>query len=364
MSQTDYLPWSWTIQSKNSDDHACPSESSLLGTFAAVNGIVSLLAVIFGHRIVVKKLTCGWCGERGSRSWQYMWIVPVGLQLAANAIIAWLIKRSDGYIADFKVSELMLFLVARPRLGWVVLGAFALRSRKIRQNETNRARQNRTPNRNQYLSPQSPPQSSWPPSPFGPSSPPSPYGSDTALLYPYNTSRRSVDRQDASFFPPTASSTHLSDYPWWSAFMTQFIGEFMLQIITLYIMGITAKFATTNGYYKIHKKSYWGINPAARMMYSGALYYLVAGSLFLLVAAIFIIYTVSSERTRLLGRGSKAFVAWTLAFLMISTWLGSWIFWTGFVRLSGRFYCPPKVIEQGVIWTFFSTIGIIFGTGV
>jgi hypothetical protein len=27
-------------------------------------------------------------------------------------------------------------------------------------------------------------------------------------------------------------------------------------------------------------------------------------------------------------------------------------------------YCPPKLFQQGVIWTMFSSIGIFTGTGV
>lgn len=138
----DYLPWDWTITSLNKQEHTCPTVSSLLGTFAAVNGVVSALAVIFGHRHVVKKLTCGCFGHRGSRSWVWMWIVPVGLQLTANAFIALLIKKSAGYEADFKVSELMLFLVARPRLSWIVLGAFAFKSRKAKKNAEAREMKN------------------------------------------------------------------------------------------------------------------------------------------------------------------------------------------------------------------------------
>jgi hypothetical protein len=42
-------------------------DSALLGTFAAVNGVVSVLSIVFGHRRVIEWLTAGWLGQRNSR---------------------------------------------------------------------------------------------------------------------------------------------------------------------------------------------------------------------------------------------------------------------------------------------------------
>lgn len=318
-NNTVYLPWGWTITPEDPNVHQCPPVSSLLGTFAAVNGVVSVLAVIFGHRLVVEKLTCGACGKKGSKAWKYMWILPVGLQLAANAFIAAIIKRTAGYDANYKIWELMFFLVARPRLSWIVLGAFAFRERQ--------------------------------PSKIKPS--PSKY----AL----------IDNYDGSGHKQEDEYLGDGDFPWWSAFMSQFIGEFLLQIISLYIMGRTAHFAATHGYYKVYEtKMYHSLPHGAHMMYAGALYYLVAGSIFLLAASTFIlaIYTehtfVSSTRQ---VRKHKSRITTTLFILLISTWMGSWIFWAGFVKLAGNLYCPPALISQGVIWTIFSLIGIITSAG-
>ncbi|ORY02286.1 hypothetical protein BCR34DRAFT_84490 [Clohesyomyces aquaticus] len=382
-SQT-YFPWSWTIESLDQTTHKCPSVSSLLGTFAAVNGVVSLLAVIFGHRLVVKKITCGLFGRRGSRAWVWMWILPVGLQLAANVCIALLIKKSGGYTADFSVSELMLFLVARPRLSWIVLGAFAFKSTKNRPEKEKPATSLGTPNPNQYLTPQ-PYQQPWQNqsmtshasynshmsynshASYHSQDPLNPYSNMhnmSSISHP--TYQRVANVDDDT---DTTSRGHgyfhgTRDFPWWSAFMSQFIGEFILQIITLYIMGRTARFASLHNYYTISSEAYWKLPSAARMMYSGALYYLVAGSLFLIAAGLFILYTVVSQRTKIFGKASSAAVFLALSVLLVSTWMGSWIFWAGFVKLAGNLYCPPKLIHQGVIWTFFSTIGILVGTGV
>lgn len=292
-----------------------------------------------------------------------MWIIPVGLQLAANAFIALLIKNSAGYSADFKVSEMMLFLVARPRLSWIVLGAFAFKSQKSKQNEKP-AQQPQTyipiQNSSQYLATPQPYHDPWGSNPYF-----TPYNSQTALS-PYPTGYRNVPEEDSDAEAHRGHGYWLGyrDFPWWSAFMSQFIGEFILQIITLYVMGRTAHFATIHGYYKVYQDAYSQLPHAARMMYSGALYYLVAGSLFLIFAFLFILYAMFSNRSKYFGKASSVVIFLTLVFLLVSTWMGSWIFWAGFVKLAGDLYCPPKLIHQGVIWTFFSAIGIVLGTGV
>jgi hypothetical protein len=312
-----YLPVPWTITSLDPATHICPSTSSLLGTFAAVNGIVSLLAVLFGHRHVVKKITCGFFGKRHSQSWKIMWILPVGLQLAANASIALLIQRSDGYASTFKITELMLWLTARPRISWIVLGAFAFQKHVTKQRgigmggSTSKLSVN-TSYEEMRPSPHTSPNSSY-------------YGSQTALASPY----MQVPNDEAD------TSDFFHDYPWWSAFMTQFIAEFVLQIMALYVMGRTAHYGAAKDYYKLYRSTYWDIPAAARMMYSGALYYLVAGSLFLIFAFFFIMYQMLSRKVKTLGKGSTIAIVMALFFLLISTWLGSWLFWAGFVSLAG-----------------------------
>ncbi|KAF2031767.1 hypothetical protein EK21DRAFT_87799 [Setomelanomma holmii] len=372
-STTQYLPVPWTITSLDPSEHTCPSPSSLLGTFAAVNGIVSLLAVLFGHRRVVEELTCGYFGRHGSQSWKLLWVVPVGLQLAANACIALLIQRSDGYAANFKITELMLWLTARPRLSWIVLGAFAWKKHTsgsryphARPSRTMGVRSTSKFNVNtSYEELRTSPYASPNPS----------YISTTPSLHPSYTYTNNVNNSQRSLDNPyihVPSSDHLSssetdflhDYPWWSAFMTQFIAEFVLQILALYIMGRTAHYGAVRNYYKIYLPSYWAIPEAARRMYSGALYYLVAGSLFLIFAFLFITWQMLSSKVKRMGKGNTVAIVVSLWFLLISTWLGSWLFWAGFVKLAGDLYCPPKLIQQGVIWTFFSAIGIMLGTGV
>jgi hypothetical protein len=53
--------------------------------------------------------------------WMWSWIIPLGLQLGANTVIATLYKTTPGYTVGFRVADLFLFWTARPRLSWLVL---------------------------------------------------------------------------------------------------------------------------------------------------------------------------------------------------------------------------------------------------
>ena len=313
-----YLPIPWTITSTSPTQHTCPSPSSLLSTFAIVNAIVSLLAVLFGHRRVVQELTCGYFGSRGSQSWKLLWILPVGLQLSANACIAVLIQRAEGYEATFKVSELMLWLTARPRLSWIVLGACAWKKHVVRNGAAYPHERNHTSTSSSKLNINTSYEELQPTSP-------NPRYSHRSLSNPY--AHIPADETDMMDF--------FDDYPWWSAFMAQFIAEFVLQIMALYVMGRTAHYGAARNYYKVYLSTYWDIPASARMMYSGALYYLVAGSLFLIFAFFFIVYQMFSYKVKTLGKGNTIAIVISLWFLLISTWLGSWLFWAGFVKLAG-----------------------------
>lgn len=320
-----YLPMRWTITSMDINEHTCPSPSSLLGTFAVVNCVVSFLSVLFGHRRVVEELSCGQFGKRQSQSWKVMWIMPVGLQLAANACIALLIKKTEGYASDFKVTELMLFLVARPRLSWIVLGAFAFQKQIGAQypHGKNGSTQRLAPNSKTYFD------TSYEQLRSSPYASPDPDANESTRSLASSNPYTQIASDE------TSANDAAPDYPWWGAFMAQFIAEFILQIIALYIMGRTAHYGTIHNFYKIYLPSYWDIPSAARMMYSGALYYLVAGSLFLIFAFFFIVWQMLSSKVKMIGKGNTMALVTALWFLLISTWMGSWLFWAGFVKLAG-----------------------------
>lgn len=69
-----YLPWTWTVKPSDLSTH-CPPASSILGTFAVVNVLVSIIGLIFGNRLVVNFVSCGVFGRPGrpgSTGWAYL----------------------------------------------------------------------------------------------------------------------------------------------------------------------------------------------------------------------------------------------------------------------------------------------------
>lgn len=108
----------------------CPSVAATLGTFAAVNVLVTLFNLIFGDRRVIHILTCGFLGGATGHAWIYMFILPLGTQLGADALIAYLYSRAPGYGANVPIGQLVLFFTTRPRLGHLVLSILMTEGRK------------------------------------------------------------------------------------------------------------------------------------------------------------------------------------------------------------------------------------------
>jgi hypothetical protein len=129
-----------------------------------------------------------------------MWIFPVGLNLLANAIVAAMIQHSPGYLATFKVWELMLFLMARPRLSWIILGFLAGRQAKEVQKPL-----------------------------------------DTMKLLKGQQSYERIAVVEEMDKYGHSTSTLVSkelDRPWMNAFLTGFIAEVLMQLAALYMVRI------------------------------------------------------------------------------------------------------------------------------
>ncbi|KAH7142720.1 hypothetical protein B0J13DRAFT_555973 [Dactylonectria estremocensis] len=131
-SPLDMIPWRWTIKPFNNSNIdsiprlgsarktvQCASNEWKLGSFALVNMAAPLAAFLSGgrgiHRIA-----------RDSRwhphpwSWFFTGILIAALQLLANYVTAFLVKKSLGY-DDTPVGQLMLLWCTMPRLGWLTI---------------------------------------------------------------------------------------------------------------------------------------------------------------------------------------------------------------------------------------------------
>jgi len=121
LTAAQLIPWDWSITPLDPTQIVCPRTQDILGVFAAVNAVVSAVALLFGHRGVVHFLTCGRLGRKDLRAWRYTWLLQVGLNLAGNFINAHLTVTAPGYDQSRmpRVWDLALFYISRPRLGWL-----------------------------------------------------------------------------------------------------------------------------------------------------------------------------------------------------------------------------------------------------
>ncbi|KAH7138750.1 hypothetical protein B0J11DRAFT_588213 [Dendryphion nanum] len=341
MNATELLPWGWTITAKDTSLVTCPSAARVLGTFAIVNVLVTILGVLFGNRYVLHRLACGkYFKDKNSKAHRLMWLVNVGIQLGANALVGAIIQRAPGYNANFKIWELMLFFTVRPRLSWIILMVLGLYENKSPQKQGYRA--------------------------------PAMQEATELTQYPPEHSRDndSQEQKPAGEAQLVPNLEYQRDCPWASAAKSQAYAEIALQIIALYIMGRTVHFAAKRQYYIVGSQANKSLPGGAKLMYAGALYYLVLG----VSLHLYEIQTLATHYTGLScgqvfasaaksgNRRHERYATIAFVFYNLSyTWLGSWLFWVGFVRLAGHLYCPPKLYAQGLVWAAFSLFGIVIG---
>lgn len=132
VQEWELLPWSWQVRANNgqashrngtfnkSGSDTCPSTAAKLTAFAAANIAMAILVPIIGRRDVMKKLTRGFCGRRGSRMWILVGPLTVVLHIVSNTVGALLIRSTPGY-QDIDVGQLILLWCTRPRMAWMVI---------------------------------------------------------------------------------------------------------------------------------------------------------------------------------------------------------------------------------------------------
>lgn len=135
----DVLPINWQLRPSDPDKAECPEAWRVLATFAISSLVVKVLSIFLGHRGVVRFLTVGLLGKIYDRrpstfakiKFALQFFLPVGLQIAGNAVVVQLIFSTDGYNNLHGSGETTFFLLfaARPRHSWIVL-AFLARVRR------------------------------------------------------------------------------------------------------------------------------------------------------------------------------------------------------------------------------------------
>jgi len=147
----------------------------------------------------------------------------------------------------------------------------------------------------------------------------------------------STDKADATNLP-VADRT---ERPWASSFLSQLIAEILLQLINLSTTGRLAVFATKHGYYILSNSQYHTLPRGAHLMYAGALLYTMTLPPFLFLLLFF--WLILMRRRQMIEPGEEKQISETtisvmqslVVVLAVSTWLSSWLIWSGYVLLMG-----------------------------
>jgi hypothetical protein len=261
-----------------------------------------------------------------------MWILTVVLQFSSNILVASIIKHTPGYGDDFSISQLMLFFIARPRLSWIFLTVVASRQRKLKEMKSsdgtslNELEPFKYPKR--YIQPN---ERDISPTLLSVSEPQR-YTHGQGYSHVSST-----DKADATNLP-VADRT---ERPWSSSFLSQLIAEIILQLINLSTTGRLAFFATKHGYYILSNSQYHTLPRGAHLMYAGALLYTITLPPFLFLNLFF--WLLMMRRRQKMEPGEEKQISETtisvmqslVVVLAVSTWLSSWLIWSGYVLLMG-----------------------------
>lgn len=125
-SHNSLFAWQWEVKydpaglPNATATYKCPTKAGQLGSFVVVNIITVLASFVFGHRQVLKWLTCKMLGgmDSSTKRWFLSGAISAGLSMGANAINAKLIKQTPGF-GSISVTQLVLLWCARPRLSWL-----------------------------------------------------------------------------------------------------------------------------------------------------------------------------------------------------------------------------------------------------
>jgi hypothetical protein len=292
LTRNEIIPWKWTLKPDTSiGQHTCPTPAETLGTFAIVNALVVISNLVFGHRKVLNRLTGRFFGHPTSRAWRFMFLVPLTMQLVGNFLVAARYSSIRGYNKSVNVGQLVLFYSARPRLGWLVLRHLRFWGKG---KATTAVRQ--VPK-------------GW-----------------------FKWDRVSVDiaKGEANgYYEATEYGLCLS--------------ETLLQLLSMYYYGLTAGRALVRGYFRDVEVP--GVtNP--RMMFFGAF----ACLLFALPACLAPLLVIQESQTEI-DRFDFC-PTWTGIFTLVF-WIGSWIFWVGYVTLAGDL-CAYELLKIRIVLTIIA----------
>jgi hypothetical protein len=303
----------------------CPSPSHILATFAVVNIVVAVSSLVLGHQTVLHVLSCKLLGKehplpnRRQRMMQVVQLLlPLALQLLANSIITFLTRATPGYKDGFTFAQLFLFLAARPRITWLFAAWAANFASKTGAQEV--------PGFPEHLK------------------------IAVVELQGHNMGNvptpmpgNPVREEIMSLWQEFMGGRSKKFFPYQRFAKGQLLAEAVLLAIASYSIGSTAHFASQSGFYDIYGTSQaqyeaYGLwyEYAAKMMYGGAIWWIICFPIaFTLLIIMFgeLAQHTSSVTERSDNLNTIRIISSLI--LMVSLWLGQWLWLAGFVHLMG-----------------------------
>ncbi|KAK7422585.1 hypothetical protein QQX98_001609 [Neonectria punicea] len=308
------IPFEWII-SPSEIKNSCPDQSQIITMFAVTETVIVLLTSIVAYRPVVHFLSRGWLGNRGKDSAVLAWTITFACQLLANATIAGMIGNTPGY-GRLNMLRIFTVYIARPRFHVVILGL--LRSlvgvQRTRSMDKTRIVDKRI---------------------------------DDRVEFPYTDAYIATAVSELLLLIIAAIFTGVTWHRMPSASMsrdyTDDIVSFVSSAPAIMLLCIVAFVPVYKRYgdaFPLEGRRYettrrWGVTVSADGQAS--------------------LQVRETKRKRSMMK-KVASAAAASAFMGFVT-VVQWSYWTRFLTMSGVLFCPPKLIESGVVWTIFTLVG-------
>ncbi|RSM07813.1 hypothetical protein CEP52_005021 [Fusarium oligoseptatum] len=298
------IPFEWIV-SPDADrvTDSCPNGDTILMFFGVSEAVISILVPIFGYRPLIHKLSRGYLGRRSKNTIAFAWTVTFACQLLANAIIAGMIGNTPGY-GHLNMLHIFTVYMTRPQFHFIVL---ALLRSLVGIKRTREFDKTTIINRRM----------------------------DDRVEFPFTDSYIATVASEMLFIH------HLCHFHGYD--LINYVSS-IPGVMMLCILGFVPIYKRYGNAFPIEGRRYeagrrWGASVAA----DGTARVRIKKSI---------------RKGAAMKRIGSAVAA---ALLMGYVTLVQWSYWTRFLELPGVLFCPPKLIETGVVWAVFSLIGVLAG---
>ncbi|KAF4992476.1 hypothetical protein FGRMN_7147 [Fusarium graminum] len=311
------IPLEWIV-SPSSIEGSCPDGSQILTWFGVTEAVITVLAPLCAYRPFVHWVTGGRLGRRAKNRLALTWTITFACQLTASAIIAGMMGNTPGY-ESLNMLHIFTVLISRPRFYPIVVALLRCVITAQRPREWDK----------------------------------------TTII-----KRKTDDR---------------IEFPYTDAWITTSFSELLLLLISAIFTGVTWHRLPSESKSREYASDHVSFVSSA------------PGIMFLCMLAFVPVYkrygeaypiegrryetgrhwgvTINSDGRTKIGvkKGNNKTIAKRTANAVCATLLMGyiclvqWAYWTRFLDMSGVLFCPPRMVESGVVWVVFTLTGILAG---